>query len=648
VDRAYLLRLDADRLLYFMRLNAGLAPEAGSGYGGWDSAGSGCAGHYLSACSLMAAETGDATLISRVTYLVSELSACQQARGDGSIIAYSGDANWFNQLAAGQMNAVSVTPWYVTHKIMAGLRDAWLHCGNTQARDTLVHLADWVIAVTGQLTDQQWQDMLAGEHGAPHEILADVYAYTGDSKYLAIARRFCHHAVFDPLSAGNDAVLDGLHANTQIPKFLGYERIYECSGETAWHAAATNFWAAVALRRSWANGGDSQWEHFFPTNQFAGQVNEVCGPETCNTYNLLKLTRQLFTHNPQASLMDYYERALYNHILSAQDPATGGKVYYTSMRPYHYRVYSSDYDSFWCCVGTGMENHAKYSEMIYAHSTNQLYVNLFIPSRLTWADQGLSLTQNTAFPLEGKTTLTLSLTQPRVFTLAVRYPGWVAAGALQVRVNGAVQPVTSSPGSYAGVTRTWASGDTVEIILPMQLHAESLPQSQDYVALFCGPVLLASGLGTEGLNPADFYDQTGGSPDQLARKALSPDKAPMFVGTVSQLVAQVSAVTNQPLTFSTHDLAHPVDVTLIPFYQLHQQRYAIYWRLTDAATWVAAHKHVGGDDQFSLSVSNATVDHVWIADAASEAAHHVASSQSNTGGGIPPYNGWRDATGWFS
>ena len=502
IDRAYLLRLDPDRLLAGMRTAADLKPKAPT-YGGWDSGGSGSIGHYLSAVSQMAQATGDPALHKRVDYIVSEMADCQVSSRSGGLWASGWDRDWFAKLGRGEVETMPTTPWYTTHKTLAGLRDAYLVDGNLQARDVLTKMADWCVAVTSKLTDDQFQRMLGapgtmGEFGGPHEVLADVYAITGERKYLDLAERFKHRIIFDPLARNDASILNGQHANTEIPKFVGYERIYELTGAPSYGEASRNFWNDVTSERTWANGGNSQWEHFFAPDEFESKMAEICGPETCNTYNMLKLTQDLYTRSPSAHYMDYYERALYNHILPSEAPG-GGFVYYTPMRPGHYRVFSRDYDAFWCCVGTGMENHGKYGGMIYAHAGNTLYVNLFIPSVLTWKSSGLTLRQETTFPQEPKTRLVLTLAKPRRLTLRLRCPAWVAPGAFTVRVNEKLTPVSAKPGSFVDVARVWKSGDHVELGLPMRLTTEPLPDSKNYAAFFYGPVLLAGPLGTEGL-----------------------------------------------------------------------------------------------------------------------------------------------------
>ena len=643
VDRAFLLRLDVDRLIHSMRLTAGLKSPVSGPYGGWERIGSQTIGHYLSACALMYASTGDAAIRKRMDDVVDAIAACQRARPDGAVFVDRANAAWFEALGRGEVLPLPVPPWYLMHKNLAGLRDAWLHGHNPRARAALVRLADACLGFTARLTPAQWQTMLAPEHGGPHEVLADVSAITGDAKYLACARKFRHARLFDPMLRGDESALYNIHANTQFPKFIGYERIYELTGETPWHQAALHFWEAVVTHLSWVNGGNSQWEIFFPPAEFPAKLLETCGPETCNTYNMLKLTSQLFHADPQVRLVDYYERGLYNHILAAQDPEHGGFVYYTSMRPGHYRVYSNDNDAFWCCVGTGMEDHAKYGEMIYAHGQDDLYVNLFIASELSWADKGLTLRQETRFPDDERTTLKLKLDQPARFTLKVRWPGWVAAGRMTVRVNGQVAPTAAQPGTFVALTRTWKTGDVVEVDLPKAVTAEPLPHGRGTVAFLAGPILLAAPLGAGDLGPADFH---GGNP--LAEKALPLAGAPALVGMADRPAERIEPVPGQALTFRVRGPSRPVGATLVPFFRVHHQRYAIYWRVLTETEAAAEQKAQAEAEQAARELDRRTLDRVQTGEDASESAHHVQGMNMATGPG--PGKRWRHADngGWFS
>ncbi|MCR6655670.1 MAG: glycoside hydrolase family 127 protein [Opitutus sp.] len=373
--------------------------------------------------------------------------------------------------------------------------------------------------------------------------------------------------------------LTGLHANTQIPKIIGFARIAELGGDASWRDAARFFWNTVVENRSLAFGGNSEREHFNPTNDFSSLLESREGPESCNTYNMLRLSETLFRNEPAARYADYYERALYNHILASQHPEHGGYVYFTPIRPQHYRVYSQPNICFWCCVGTGMENHGKYGEFIYAHSADALWVNLFIASELDWTDRGVKVRQETAFPDESRTRLVLSTKKPQQFTLHVRHPSWVGASELRVKINGQLHKALSSPASYLAVTREWRDGDTIELELPMHTSVEALPDGSDYVALVHGPIVLAARTGTDDLDGLIAGD---GRMAHVSTGAYLPlDQAPMLVGERARLAEAVEPVAGKPLTFTAKNLIRPErfqSLTLEPFFRIHDARYVMYWR----------------------------------------------------------------------
>lgn len=655
VDREYLLRLEPDRLLSFLRKNSGLTPRA-EPYGGWEIGGSGTLGHYLSACVLMANATGDAELKKRVDYIVSEIKACQDSVGDGGLYAYGWDKdNYFAKLRRGEVLKVPVNGWYVTHKLMAGVRDAAIEGESPVAREVLIRHADWCEVVTAKLTPEQWQTMLDGEHGAPHEVIADAYALTGNVKYLELAKKFRHERFFTPLKDGSETVLYGTHANTQVPKFIGYQRIYELTADTAWRDAPRNFYASVTRHLSWANGGNSQWERFFPPAEFDRKVQETCGPETCNTYNMLKLAAQLYTENPSAALIDDYENALYNHILPSLAPK-GGFVYYTSQRPNHYRVFSRDFDAFWCCVGTGMENPGKYGDLIYARSAQKpdtLYVNLFIPSEATWKERGVTIRQETGFPATTETTMTIKATSEGEWSLALRKPKWLAGSTLKATVNGKPVAVTMTSAGYGMIQRVWKVGDIVKVDLPMTLVAEPLPGGSHYVAFKYGPVLLAGTLGRDGLTDKDFY---GGGPNtsdlsqtaQLASHSLPTFTAPVLVSDLPSAVSHLLPIAGKPLNFRLTGTSPQSEIRLIPLYRLFYERYAIYWRLTDAATAAQLKQQADLALRDLRTLSERTIDRVSPSVAESEQAHGLETQDSASGRASSPEGfGWRDAKGWF-
>ncbi len=651
-DKTYLLQLEADRLLSWFRKEAGLAPK-GQVYPGWESQGvAGHAlGHYLSAVAQMWQATGDEMLLQRVNTIVDELAACQQANGNGYVGAIPNGKKIFAEIAAGDIRATNGftlnggwVPWYTMHKLFAGLLDAYQLSGNDKAKDVALRLADWAESVVKDLPEDKMQLMLSVEQGGMAESLAELYALTGEPRYLALAKKFRHRAVFDPAAAGRDA-LTGRHANTNIPKFIGYQRIYELTGEPEWGRAARNFWTFVARDRSFVIGGNSTHEYFFPIERFPQQVDAPQGPETCNTYNMLKLSAVLFQEKPDAAVMDFYERAVYNHILASEHPhEPGSVVYYTTMRPGGYRGYSRPFSDFWCCVGTGMENHARYGHMIYARAgMDRLFVNLFIPSELQWKDAGLSLTQDTTFPNEPRTRLRFKLDQPRRLTIAIRYPGWVEPGALKLTVNDSAVTITARPGEYAEVTREWKNGDVLNVELPLKIRIEMLPHSDDYAAILYGPVVLAGQLGRESLTEADLHRQIID-----VRKTLPVAQTPVFLAAADEVAAHIEPVAGQPLTFRTTNLAKPADVTLAPFYATHDQRYAIYWQLTTPAKYEADLRARAEQEKRLLGLAARTVDRVAPGEQQPEVDHKLQSEKSTSGHHLD--RGWRDARegGWFS
>jgi DUF1680 family protein len=440
-NKDYLMALDTEKLLAPFRREAGLPFK--ETYGNWESTGldGHMGGHYVTALALLYAATKDELVLQRLNYVIAELKKCQDNLGSGYIGGIPDSNKMWSEIARGDIRADNFStnerwvPWYNLHKIYAGLRDAYLYAGNEDAKKMLVRLSDWTIDLTKQLSPEQMQTMLRTEHGGMNEVFVDVAEITGNQKYLKLAEAFSHQAILQPLEKQQDQ-LTGLHANTQIPKIIGFKKVADATHNESWNKAAEFFWQTVVDKRTVAIGGNSVKEHFHDSHDFTAMIEDVEGPETCNTYNMLKLTQLLFLssrdnsatdmkkakNNPAMKYVDYYERALYNHILSSQHPQTGGLVYFTSMRPNHYRMYSQVHDGMWCCVGSGIENHSKYAEFIYARDLNkkmpEVFVNLFIPSRMTWAEQGISLTQNTQFP-DAETTELVMETSKR-FRLQLR------------------------------------------------------------------------------------------------------------------------------------------------------------------------------------------------------------------------------------
>ncbi len=624
-DAAYLLSLEPDRLLSGFREEAGLQPKAGK-YGGWEAQGVAghTLGHYLSACSRMYQDTGDKRFLDRVNYIVDELARCQQANGDGYVAAIPHGKKIFAEIARGEIRSQDFdlnggwVPWYTLHKEFAGLIDACRFCGSMPALAVATNLANWAQATTKNLTAAQWQKMLVCEQGGMNESLAELYALTGDTNYLGLAEKFYHQAVMDPLAQGDDT-LDGLHSNMQIPKTIGAARLYELTGRQQYEDIAKFFWDRVALHRSYAIGGNGDAEHFFPTNDFARHV-DAATCETCCTYNMLKLSRHLFEWSPNAVVMDFYERALYNDILASQDPETGMFVYLMSLEPGGFKTYSTPHDSFWCCVGSGMENHARYGDAIYFHEAGSLYVNLFIPSELTWRDKHLVLRQETKFPESDSTRLTFKCDQPVRLALKIRWPAW--ARSLTVRINGKQQNLSGQPESYIALDREWRDGDQVDVSLPLHLHTESLPETTNLVAVLYGPIVLAGELGTNGMPPSTYAkDQT-----KFLRWPAPP--CPVFVTAPDSLLEHVQA-TGRPLTFRTQGIGRPEDVTLVPLYQIHAQRYSVYWNVLTEPEWQAKEARRQAENQRQNDLKARLVDELQPGDKQSELDHRVQGEKSD-------------------
>jgi DUF1680 family protein len=636
-NRAYLLKLELDRLLAPFRREAGLEPRKPA-YGNWESGGldGHTAGHYLSALASMMAsgnDTAERELGRRLDYMVDELSRCQQACGNGYVGGVPGSKALWKEVEQGHIEALNGkwVPWYNVHKTLAGLRDAYSMAGNEQALEVMVRLGDWCDQTTRGLSDEQMQRMLGTEHGGMNEVLADLYAIRGDEKYLSLARRFCHAKVLNPLKARVDG-LTGLHANTQIPKVVGLERIGLLTGNKQDCGGARFFWENVTGSRSVAFGGNSVSEHFNNPADFGVMIEHREGPETCNTYNMLRLTELLFTEEARAEYADFYERALYNHILASINPANPGFVYFTPIRPQHYRVYSQPEQCFWCCVGTGMENPGKYGKFIYARATNGVRVNLFIPSVLSVPELGLGLRQETAFPDEARTRLTMHLARPETFSVYVRHPSWVSETGFALRVNGQPVSATSSPSSYVEVRRKWRDGDLMEVELPMRTTVERLPDGSDWVAILRGPIVLASPCGTNGLTGLRANDTRMG---HVASGPLVPlDQVPVLLASADELPAHVTPDDSGSLRFRLKDIVEPAasaGLPLIPFFRLHDQRYQMYWQLTTQAGLLARQERLASEERAKAAREAATLDWVAVGEQQSEVEHAFRGEAVETG-----------------
>ncbi|MHC4623236.1 MAG: glycoside hydrolase family 127 protein [Planctomycetota bacterium] len=569
LDRKYLYDLDSERLLHMFRITAGL-PSSAKQLGGWEKRElrGHTMGHYLSACALMYASTGDEKLKTKADAIVAELAKCQKALGNGYLGAFPEEG--IKKVIYGTGNYWA--PWYTYHKIVAGMLDMYNHCGNRQALEIAEGMAAWTKMHLDNLNEEQTQTMLRVEFGGMNEVLCNLYAVTKNPDHLALARRFDHHSVFEPLAHFQDE-LKGLHVNTQVPKIIGAAREFELTGETYYYNIATFFWDQVVNARSYCTGGTSNHEHWRTEPYVLAKELSPATQETCCTYNMLKLTRHLFCWNPDARYADYYERALFNSILSTQDPKTGMMMYFVPLASGYWKIFNMPNDSFWCCTGTGLENHAKYGDSIYFHDKNGVYVNLFIASELDWSEKGVRIRQQTNFPQEEGTTLIVKAGKKAKFAINIRIPYW-ATKPVTVTINATRPKLSIEPGTYLTLDREWNDGDRVKISMPMSLHLDRMPDDAGLAAIMYGPLVLAGELGTEGLNPETVY-----SASQGVLRNIQVDPGPSFAGEPENLDSWIKVVPGEPLTFRTVDAGRPKDVTLVPFHRLFGQRYGIYWRM---------------------------------------------------------------------
>ncbi len=576
LDAKYILSLDPDRLLRNFRINANL-PTKAVPLGGWEAPKCGLrghfVGHYLSACGEMYAATGDLRFKDRGTYIVTELGKCQDAIGSGYLSAFPPDA--FDKLE--KFGGGSWAPYYTIHKIMAGLLDQYHFCSNKQALQIAIKMADYFQGRIAKLDAAHIEKMFhtlghgpQNEYGGMSEVLHNIYALTKDSKYLILAEVFDRDWFLDPLSKQQDQ-LSGLHVNTHVAQVIGFARHYELTGDERCHRAAEYFWSQVVGHHSYAIGSTGKGEVFVPPDLEGTKLGFDTG-ESCNVYNMLKLTEHIFSWDANLAAADYYEDALYNFILSSINPDTGLTTYFVSLKPGHFKIYATPETSFWCCTGTGIENHACYGSGIYFHNADSLWVNLFIPSQLTWNEKELTLTQSTCFPESDQTTLTIAAKKAIPLRINLRIPYWTTTEA-NVRINGIAQSIKLSPGSYLTLDRTWKTGDRIDLTLPMALHLHRTIDSPQTAAILYGPIVLAGDFGHTGMPPSDCTDNNYATFDNF------PDpQVPVLPGDVLHLDSWIVPVPDEPLTFRTVGVA--MDIDLVPFYKIHHERYSVYWRFS--------------------------------------------------------------------
>jgi hypothetical protein len=570
-DGKWLLSIDNKRLLHSWRVNAGMSTYSRS-FGGWEGLDvelrGHSLGHVLSGLALMYASTGEIAYKSKADSLVSALAEIQKVLNQGGYLS-AFPQNLVNRVIEGKP---VWAPWYTLHKVMEGLIDMYQYTGNKQALDIAIKMSDWAYHKLENLSTEQLAIMHKTEFGGMMEAAYNLYSITGNVNDKKLAECFYHHSILDPLAQKEDK-LAGNHANTQIPKIIGEARGYELTGNERERNIAEFFWQTVIDHHTYVTGGNSDHEFFFEPDQISKHISPAT-TESCNTYNMLKLTRHLFTWTANAKYADYYEQALYNHILASQDPETGMVMYFLSYKPGTFKTYCTKENSFWCCVGTGFENHAKYGEGIYYHDDKGIYVNLFIPSELTWKEKGIKLKQQTGYPEEATTHLTIQEIKDGNVPLYIRYPSWATSGAA-VKINGRNVKISQKPGSYIVLKKTWKTGDKIDITYPMSLHLVATNDNSNMAAVVYGPIVLAGDLGTEGIESPAPYGK-----DQLDfRNTAVPDN---IVTTLNingkKLNDWLIPVNGKQLVFKTTGVASK-EITMIPYYQIDKQRYIIYWNM---------------------------------------------------------------------
>ena len=634
-----LLQYDCDRLLAPYRKEAGLTPKAKT-YPNWDGLDGHVGGHYLTAMAMNAA-TGNDDCRQRMEYMISELQLCADANaqnhaewGKGYVGGMPNSERLWSTFKKGDFSVYfsSWAPFYNLHKMYAGLRDAWVYCGNEQAKTLFLGFCDWAIDLTAGLNNEQMENMLGNEHGGMNEVLADAYAMTQEPKYLQAAMRFSHRKLLTPMSQRQDC-LDNMHANTQVPKVVGFERISELANLSHYHEAANFFWDIVTGERSLAFGGNSRREHFPSKEACMDFINDIDGPETCNTNNMLKLTEDLHRRNPEARYADYYELATFNHILSSQHPEHGGYVYFTPARPRHYRNYSAPNEAMWCCVGTGMENHSKYGQFIYTHVGNALYVNLFVASELNWREKGFTLRQETGFPYAETSRITITNGKGQ-FPILVRYPGWVKPGSFSVKVNGQDVDIITGPSSYVTIERKWKKGDVIDITFPMYNSVKYLPNVPQYIALMHGPILLGMKTGTEDLAHLVADDSRFGQ--YASGKKLPINEAPILINdNIDAIAEQLTTIDSRPLHFMLETKVVNGDTNkayeLQPFFEIHDSRYMIYWLALSEQSYKGYLDGLAKAEQERQALEARTVDKVQPGEQQPETDHQMETDQSQVG-----------------
>ena len=604
-DAKYLLELQPDRMLAFLRQKAGLKAKA-EGYGGWDGPKRNLtghiAGHYLSAVSLMWAATGDVRFKERADYIVSQLKEIQDAQGDGYIGALEDGEGVdgkrrFVDLSNGVIKSGGFdlnglwSPWYVQHKLFAGLRDAYRYTDNPTALQVEIEVAGWVEKILSKLSDDQLQHMLNTEFGGMNETLAELYADTADDRWLTLADKFHQKAMMDPLSEDKDVIAHN-HGNTLVPKMYGSLIRYVYTGNAADEESAKFFWDRVANHYSFATGGHGKNEYFGEADKLNDMVDGRTA-ETCNVYNMLKMTRTLFSVDPDIRYADFHERALFNHILASQDPSDGTVTYMLPVGRGVQHEYQRMFEDFTCCVGTGMESHALHGAGIYYYKGGEeLWIGLYAPSIAKWDSADVQIETATDFPLGPSASVKIHTKTQKQFMLALRRPYWAGDG-FSIKVNGQLMTDLPPADSYVKISRVWSDGDTVELNLPKVLRKEPLPDNPNRTALLWGPLVLAGDLGPE--EPQTDEDN------------MPPPSAPAFVVANQSLQQWLKPEPGKPGWFKTTGVGLAHDIEFAPFYQLPRRKYAVYWDVFTPEEWGKRSAEYKADQEKQQKLQSSTI-----------------------------------------
>ncbi|MDR3228531.1 MAG: glycoside hydrolase family 127 protein [Puniceicoccales bacterium] len=644
----YLLTLEPDRLCSWFRREAGLTPKA-KPYPGWESnQGYVIPGHilgfYLSSMAMMFETTGDPEIIKRLEYTLQQLDECQNAGEDGYIGAVVNGRVVYEEVLTGDYKvgggsfAGRNEPTYIMNKITLGLYDVTTKCNLPLAKKVLIRFTDWFGKnIVDKLDEPALQRLLICEHGSLSESYINVYRLTGDKKYIEWAKRLNDLRILNPLSEGKD-ILAGWHANCQIQKNPGFESVYRYTGIPKYTNAARFFWKTVAADHTWVFGGNSTTEHFFPKTEFDKRVQQNGGAEACNSVNMLRLTEALYEDYAEPEKIDFYERVLVNHLLGVYEPERGMVAYMTKVQPGGFKTHSTEYDSFWCCTGTGLESPAKFQKMIYAYDDNALHVNLFIPSTLHWKNKGLKLTQKTKIPDEEQTVLELQLDRPQELTLKIRHPYWVKAGKMKISINGeTIETENDVPSQFVAIKRQWKSGDKVVVQLPMHLTIAPLTPSGKFVSFSYGPVVLAAEYNSSDLKKSDFWDKN----DNWGRRGnvvqqIAPERIFKLTGSLNEITKKTKKDSASPLRFKVAGTPY----TLIPFNRIHFSRHIVYFPRDNSETSqrsvvkkVQSPRRVDTGSAYKVSeeIVRRTLDRVVLADDKSEKQHKIESFNSFKG-----------------